>query len=104
MQISRPTARKYVNMVDEPLYERVQRSSPKLCDFADQLKQWLGEEAKLARPWRRSTPRLFEGVQEIGFGGAYDSVQRWKAHHHGPKLTEALVALLFVADDACLLN
>ena len=50
MQISRPTVCKYLNTGDEPKYERVQPSSPKLGDFADQLKQWLEEEAKLARP------------------------------------------------------
>lgn len=47
----------------------------------------------MPRPRRRSAHRLYEGLQELGYGGAYDSVQRfvkrWKASHHGPKLTEA---------------
>jgi transposase len=48
---------------------------------------------------------LFEGLQDLGYGGAYDSVQRfvkrWKTHKHGPRLTDAFVPLLFQAGDAC---
>lgn len=105
MGISRPTVRKYLGTVDEPKYERIQPASPKLGDFADRLTQWLEEDSKLARTRRRSGRRLFEGLQDIGYAGAYDSVQRyvkrWKARHHGPKVTEAFVPLLFAAGDAC---
>jgi transposase len=105
MGLSRPTVRKHLNTVAEPKYERVQPLSPKLGEFEAQLLQWLDEEALLARSRRRTARRLFEGLQEVGYGGAYDSVQRfikrWKSLHHGPKLTEAFVPLLFVAGDAC---
>jgi transposase len=105
MGLSRPTVRKHLNTVEEPKYERVQPPSPKLGEFEVQLTQWLEDEAKLARPRRRTAHRLFEGLLEIGYCGAYDSVQRfvkrWKAKHHGPKLTEAFVPLEFVAGDAC---
>lgn len=105
MGLSRPTVRKHLNTVEEPSYERVQPVPPKLGQFTDQLTQWLEEDGQLARPRRRTAHRLFEGLQEIGYGGAYDSVQRfvkrWKSRHHGPKLTEAFVPLLFVAGDAC---
>jgi transposase len=105
MGLSRPTVRKHLTTVVEPKYERVQPISPKLGAFEVRLTQWLEEEAKLPRPRRRTAHRLFEGLQEIGYRGAYDSVQRfvksWKVHHHGPKLTEAFVPLLFVAGDAC---
>jgi len=44
-------------------------------------------------------------LQEIGDGGAYDSVQRlvkrWKSTQQGPKLTEAFVPLLILPGDAC---
>lgn len=44
-------------------------------------------------------------MQEIGYGCAYDSLQRfvkrWKSRHHGLKLTDAFVPVLFVAGDAC---
>ncbi len=99
MEISRPTVRKYLNTVEQPKYERVQPASPKLGPFEEQLTQWLEEEAKLSRSRRRTACRLFEGLQAIGYGGAYDSVQRfvkrWKSCWHGPKRTEAFVPLLF---------
>lgn len=100
MGLSRPTVRKYLHTVEETQYERVQPAS-----LEEQLLTWLVEEAKLPRPRRRTAHRLFEGLQEIGYGGAYDSVQRfvkrWKSAHHGPKLTEAFVPLLFQPGDAC---
>lgn len=105
MGLSRPTVHKYLHTVEETQYERVQPASPKLGQFEEQLLTWLVEEAKLPRPRRRTAHRLFEGLQEIGYGGAYDSVQRfvkrWKSAHHGPKLTEAFVPLLFQPGDAC---
>ncbi|MBA4143548.1 MAG: hypothetical protein H0X43_11250 [Nitrosospira sp.] len=88
MGLSRPAVRKHLNTVEEPRYGRVQPIAPKLGKFEVQLTQWLEEEVQLARPRRRSAHRLFEGLQEIGYGGAYDSVQRvvkrWKSRHHGP--------------------
>jgi len=48
---------------------------------------------------------LFEGLQEIGYLGAYDSVQRlvkrWKSGNTGPKLSEAFVPMAFQPADAC---
>ena len=85
MGLSRPTVRKHLNTVEEPKYERLQPAPPKLGQFEEQLTKWLEEEAKLARPRRRTAHRLFEGLQEIGYSGAYDSVQRfvkrWKSTH-----------------------
>lgn len=105
MGLSRPTVRKHLNTVEEPQYKGVQPLSPKLGEFEIELTHWLEEEAKLARPRRRSARRLFECLQEIGYGGAYDSIQRfvkrWKSAHQGPKLTGAFVPLAFVAGDAC---
>lgn len=105
MGISRPTVRKHLYTVEEPKYLRVQPSAPRLGQFEVQLTKWLEDEAKLARPRRRTAHRLFEGLQEIGYNGAYDSVQRfvkrWKSGNHGPKLTEAFVPLLFQPADAC---
>jgi transposase len=105
MGLSRPTIRKHLNTVIDPKYSRTQPPSPKLGEFESQLERWLEQEAELARPRRRTAHRLFEGLQEIGYCGAYDSVQRfvkrWKSHNHGPKLTQAFVPMLFVAGDAC---
>jgi len=105
MGLSRPTVRKHLNTVEEPKYIRAQPESPKLGQFEEQLTKWLEEESQLQRPRRRTAHRLFEGLQEIGYSGAYDSVQRfvkrWKAGSHGPKLTEAFVPLQFQPGDAC---
>ena len=105
MGLSRPTVRKHLNTVDDPSYGRVQPLAPKLSAFEIQLVTWLDEEAKLPRQRRRTAHRLFEGLREIGYSGACDSVQRfvkrWKSDHHGPKLTEAFVPLLFQCGDAC---
>jgi transposase len=105
MGLSRPTVRKHLNTVDDPSYGRVQPLAPKLGAFQIQLVTWLDEEAKLPRQRRRTAHRLFEGLQEIGYSGAYDSVQRfvkrWKSAHHGPKITEAFVPLLFQCGGAC---
>lgn len=105
MGLSRPTIRKHINTVIEPKYERQQPTSPKLGQFEDQLTTWLEEESKLTRSRRRTAQRLFEGLQEIGYIGAYDSVQRyvksWKSSMLGPKITEAFVPLVFQPGDAC---
>jgi transposase len=105
MGLSRPTVRKHILTVDEPHYKRTQPVAPKLGSFEAQLTQWLVEDAKLTRSRRRSGQRLFEGLQTIGYSGAYDSVQRfvrrWKSSHQGPKLSHAFVPLLFLPGDAC---
>ena len=77
MGLSRPTVRKHLATVEEPKYERVQPISPKLGPFAAQLTRWLEQEVILTKSRRRSAQRLFEGLQERGYGGAYDSVQRY---------------------------
>ena len=105
MGLSRPTVRKHILTVDEPKYKRDQTAAPKFDPFKAQLTQWLVEDAKLTRSRRRSGHRLFEGLQIIGYSGAYDSVQRfvkhWKSSNHGPKLSDAFVPLLFLPGDAC---
>jgi transposase len=105
MGLSRPTVRKHVDTVEEPKYERAQPAPPKLGTYQAQLQQWLEEEAKFPRGRRRTARRLFEGLQEMGYSGAYDSVQRfvkqWKLGAHGPRVTEAFVPLIFEPADAC---
>ena len=83
MGLSRPTVRNHILTVDEPKHKRDQTSAPKFDPFNAQLTQWLVEDAKLTRSRLRSGHRLFEGLQVIGYSGAYDSVQRfgkrWKS-------------------------
>lgn len=105
MGISRPTVRKHLKTVEEPRYQRTTSPSPKLGQFAEPLQQWLKQEASLPRARRRTARRLFEGLQAIGYAGAYDSVQRfvkrWKSTHLSPTVTAAFVPLLFRPGDAC---
>ncbi|MHB1676780.1 MAG: helix-turn-helix domain-containing protein [Sulfuriferula sp.] len=105
MGLSRPTVRKHLKTIEEPKYVREHTVSPRLGQFEEQLRQWLTDEAKFPRPRRRTAHRLFEGLQEIGYSGAYDSVQRfvkrWKSGNMGPKLNEAFVPMLFQPGDAC---
>jgi len=68
MGLSRPTVRKHLNTVEESKYVRAQSAAPKLGQFEEQLTKWLEEEARLPRPRRRTAHRLFEGLQEIGYG------------------------------------
>jgi DNA-binding transcriptional ArsR family regulator len=77
MGLSRPTVRKHLLTTEEPKYTRAHSPAPRLDPFKAQLKEWLMEDAKLARPRRRTGHRLFEGLQTISYGAAYDSVQRF---------------------------
>jgi transposase len=105
MGISRPTVRKHLKTVDEPQYQRATSPSPKLGQFAEPLTQWLVQEASLPRARRRTAHRLFEGLQTIGYAGAYDSVQRfvkrWKSAHLIPRSNDAFVPLVFAPGDVC---
>jgi len=105
MGLSRPTVRKHILTVDEPKYKREQPASPKFGPFEAQLTQWLVEDSKLTKSRRRNGQRLYEGLQAVGYEGAYDSVQRfvrrWKSRNHSPKLSDAFVPLLFLPGDAC---
>ena len=88
MGVSRPTVRKHLKTVEEPKYQRTTSPSPKLGQFAEPLTEWLTQEASLPRARRRTARRLFEGLQAIGYEGAYDSVQRfvkrWKSGNLSP--------------------
>jgi transposase len=104
MGLSRPTVRKHLNTVEEPLYKRTVVVSPQLGQFHPQLIKWLEEDAKFPRRRRRTGQRMYECLQELGYVGAYDSVQRfikhWKASHQGPRITQAFVPMAFTAGDA----
>ena len=105
MGLSRPTVRKHLITVEQPKYKQLLTVSPRFDEFKGQLTSWLEEESKLPRSRRRTAQRLFEGLQELGYGGAYDSIQRfvkqWKSSAHGSKITEAFIPLVFLPADAC---
>jgi len=105
LKLSRPTIRKHLKTVSQPVYHRELQVQPKLGDFQLQLEQWLDIERRLPKSQRRTARRLFEALQVEGYRGAYDSVQRfvkqWKAKRNGSSVKEAFVPLVFSPGEAC---
>jgi transposase len=105
LKLSRPTVRKHLQTVIEPVYIRQQQAAPKLGEFQAVLESWLSTDRHLPKAQRRTAQRLFEGLQAEGYRGAYDSVQRfvkqWKLAQTKPTIKEAFVPLIFAPGDAC---
>jgi transposase len=106
LKLSRPTVRKALKALEEPVYQRQHQPAPKLGDFLKQLEQWLDIEARLPKRQRRTARRLFEGLQAEGYRGSYGPVQRfvksWKAHRAGhPAVAQAFVPLSFPPGETC---
>ena len=75
--ISRTTVRKHLDTLEDPAYRRLNRLAPKLGPYKEKLTEFLEENAKLPKKQRRTAKRLFDALQEEGYAGAYDSVQRF---------------------------
>lgn len=104
--ISRPTVRKHLQTEAEPVYQRQIQIAPKLGEFKMLLMKWLEAEALLPQRQRRTAMRLFEGLVDEGYTGAYDSVRRfvkqWKASYKNtPSLKQAFVPLVFKPGEVC---
>jgi transposase len=70
------------------------------------LKQWLELESLLPKNQRRTAQRLFECLWVEGYGGAYDSVQRYLKHWKfeqkmTPTITKAFISLAFPPGETC---
>ncbi len=95
--LSRPTVRKHLKTIDPPQYKRTKSYQARLGNHQDQLEQWLETDGHLPRKQRRTARRLFEGLQSLGYAGAYDSVQRfvkrWKSGQLEPSVSQAFVAV-----------
>jgi hypothetical protein len=77
LSVSRATVRKVIRgQATEFKYERDVQPAPKLGEWVEVLTEILEQEAKLPRPERRSTQRLFEELRGRGYDGAHDSVHR----------------------------
>ena len=72
LQLSRPTVRKALKTLSEPVYQRKHQPIPKLGEFQTQLEQCLDIESGLPKRKRRTAQRLFEGLQADGYRGSYD--------------------------------
>lgn len=106
-KLSRPTIRKHLNAVEEPVYPiRKDQPHPKLGDYLKLLDDWLAKDASLPRKQRRTAQRLFECLQIEGYIGGYTAVQRrvkdWKLNHSGkPNVKQAFVPLAFPHGETC---
>ena len=106
LKLSRPTVRKALKALEEPVYQRQHQPAPKLGDFLEQLERWLDTEARLPKRQRRTAQRLFEGLRAEGYRGSYGPVQRfvkgWKARRVGhPVAAQAFVPLAFPPGETC---
>jgi transposase len=106
LKLSRNTINKYLHTKEVSSYRRSRQPRPQLGEFQSMLEGWLETESHLPKFQRRTAKRLFEGLQEKGYQGAYDSIQRfvrqWKQQHaKGVGVTEAFIPLSFKAGDAC---
>jgi transposase len=98
-QLSRNTVRKYVAMESgEPRYVRKHQPFPQLGPFCERLAAWLVADSQRPVRERRTAMRLFEALQQAGYGGGYDSVRRfvkrWQQVQR-PAVTHAFVPLTF---------
>ncbi len=106
MGISRPTVRKHLKTDIEPVYQRQSQAAPKLGEFKVLLTKWLESEALLPKKQRRTAMRLFEGLVDEGYTGAYDSVRRfvkhWKVENKDSlSIKQAFVPLAFKPGEVC---
>ncbi|MFZ2168208.1 MAG: IS21 family transposase [Methylococcaceae bacterium] len=106
-KLSRPTIRKHLKTVGEPVYPtRQHQPHPKLGTYLDLLQSWLENDAALPGKRRRTAQRLFECLQVEGYLGGYTAVQRyvkdWKqARASSPTIKQAFVPLAFPPGETC---
>ena len=67
LKLSRPTIRKHLKTVSQPVYHRELQVQPKLGDFQLQLEQWLDIERRLPKSQRRTARRGSERRQNSFF-------------------------------------
>ena len=106
LKISRPTVRKHLATESEPVYKRDFQPEPKLGSFKPVLINWLEVDYQLPKNQRRTAQRLFEGLVDEGYTGAYDSIQRyvkqWKVDNRKSASTkQAFVPLSFQPGEVC---
>ena len=83
-------------------YRRRKTAAPKLDPFKTQLIEYLKADHKLGRKRRRTAKKYYETLQKEGYGGSYDSVQRfvkdWRTKHH--ENMDAYIPLTFAPGEA----
>jgi transposase len=104
LRLSKNTVRKILrDDLTEITYERKAQPRPALGAFVESLERWLKEDNALPRKRRRTAKKLFDEIQRDGYGGSYDSVQRYvRAWHRREQVltTQAFVPLVFDPGEA----
>lgn len=105
-KLSRPTIRKHLNTVIEPVYQRKHQPHPKLGLYHELLETWLENEAPMPRKQRRTAQRLYEFLQVEGYCGGYTAVQRyvkrWKKKRvNSPAVKQVFIPLAFPPGETC---
>ena len=104
-QLSRPTIRKHLKTVGDPVYPvRQNQPYPKLGRDLEQLHAWLEFDTSLPKKRRHTARRLFERLPVDGYRGGYSAVQRvvkdWKqSRAEAPATTRVFVPLTFPPGD-----
>ena len=104
LNLSRNTVKKYLKDDYPVTYQREKQPQPLLGSFHPQLLDMLNHDAQLPVHHRRTAKRLFGMLQEAGYQGAYDSVQRAvKAFRDDktPLSSQAFVPLSFGMGEVC---
>jgi len=106
LNLSRPTIRKHLHTEEELIYKRETQPAPKLGEFKACLTDWLEADSKLPKNQRRTAQRLFEGLVDEGYLGAYESVrrfvQKWKLDNQSAPLpSQAFIPLVFQPGEVC---
>jgi len=103
LKLSRNTVRKILRE-DKTInaYPARQVIAPRLEEYKEPLLDWLKSEAQLPKKQRCSAMRLYRRLQELGYSGAYDSVQRFVKQWSLDKghLGKAFVPLYFGPGEA----
>ena len=60
LNLSRPTVLKYLEVTQEPIYQRKSQPQPKLKDYLQLFTSWLEIDSKLPKAQRRSAQRMFD--------------------------------------------
>ncbi|MBU1457003.1 MAG: IS21 family transposase [Proteobacteria bacterium] len=102
--ISKNTVRKVVRSgVTEHIYKRTIQPQPQLGEYVPRLEELLEEDWERPRKRRLTGRRLFELLQAEGYGGGYDSIQRftktWRAKK-GKEPAGGYIPLSFSPGDA----
>lgn len=78
LNVSRNTVRKILREGQTThTYKPRQVTAPRLEDYKEQLESWLESDRQLPKKQRCSAMRLYQRLRELGYCGAYDSVQRF---------------------------